>query len=145
MNRLIEQRHLSLVQALQLLEGVRSEATARSLRLAICVADPGGHVVASQRMDHAPLGAMALAVGKAYTAVLWGTRTGELMESTQPGGRDWGFNSTDPRVVVYAGGLPLVADGFLVGGIGASGGAADEGEACVTAAVVAAGLGISVA
>ena len=142
MDGLIEQRQLSLAQALELLEGVRTEAAARSLRLAMSVADPGGHVVASQRMDGAPLGAMALAVGKAYTAVLWGTRTGDLMESTQPGGPDWGFNSTDPRVVVYAGGLPLVADGFLVGGVGASGGSAEDDEACVTAAVRAAGFSV---
>ena len=140
MDGLTEHRHVSLALALELLAAVRTEAEVRALQLAICVTDAGGHVVASQRMDGAPLGAMALAVGKAYTAVLWGTRTGDLMESTQPGGADWGFNSTDPGVVVYAGGLPLLADGFLVGGIGASGGAAEEDEACVTAAVRRAGF-----
>jgi len=66
--------------------------------------------------------------------VLWGTRTGDFTESTQPGGPDWGWNTTDPRVVVYAGGIPLLVDGALVGGLGASGGAADEDEACVVAA-----------
>ena len=30
------------------------------------------------------------------------------MDTTQPGGEDWGFNATDPRVVVYAGGVPLL-------------------------------------
>ena len=117
--------------ALRLLEGVRAEAEARSLALAMCVVDAGGHVIAAQRMDGAALGAMRLAEGKAYTAVLWGTRTGDFTESTQPGGADWGWNTTDPRIVVYAGGIPLLADGQLVGGLGASGGAADEDEACV--------------
>jgi uncharacterized protein GlcG (DUF336 family) len=41
--------------------------------------------------------------------------------------------------VVCAGGLPLLVDGELVGGIGASGGTAAEDEDCVAAAV--AGLG----
>jgi uncharacterized protein GlcG (DUF336 family) len=82
---------------------VRSEAEARSLALAVCVVDPGGHVIASARMDGAALGAVRLAVGKAYTAVLWGMPTGAFMESTQPGGADWGFNATDDRIVVYAG------------------------------------------
>ena len=119
---------------MELLDGVRAEAEARSLALAMCVVDAGGHVIATQRMDGAALGAMRLAEGKAYTAVLWGTRTGDFTESTQPGGADWGWNTTDDRIVVYAGGIPLVADGQLVGGLGASGGAADEDEACVVAA-----------
>ena len=131
---LLEQRRPSLALALRLLEGVRAEAAARELALAMCVVDAGGHVIAAQRMDGAALGALRLAEGKAYTAVLWGTRTGDFTQSTQPGGPDWGWNTTDPRVVVYAGGIPLLVDGALVGGLGASGGLADEDEACVVAA-----------
>ena len=137
MEGLVDQRHPSLELALQLLARVREEAETRSLALAMCVVDAGGNTVATQRMDGAALGALRLAEGKAYTAVLWGARTGDFTESTQPGGADWGWNTTDPRVVVYAGGLPLYADGQLVGGIGASGGAADDDEACVAAAVAA--------
>lgn len=131
---LIDQKQPSLALASKLLEGVRTEAETRSLALAMCVVDAGGHVIATQRMDGAALGAMRLAEGKAYTAVLWGTRTGDFTESTQPGGADWGWNTTDDRIVVYAGGIPLLVDGQLVGGLGASGGAADEDEACVVAA-----------
>jgi uncharacterized protein GlcG (DUF336 family) len=138
---LIEQHQPSLELALQLLDRVRAEAEARGLALAACVVDGGGQVIAAQRMDGAALGAMRLAEGKAYTAVLWGTRTGDFTESTQPGGADWGWNTTDPRVVVYAGGIPLLADGALVGGLGASGGLADEDEACVLAAAQTLGFG----
>jgi uncharacterized protein GlcG (DUF336 family) len=134
MDGLVDRRHPSLELALRLLECVREEATARSLALATCVVDASGHVIAAHRMDGAALGAMRLAEGKAYTAVLWGTRTGDFTESTQPGGADWGWNTTDARIVVYAGGIPLVVDGALVGGLGASGGAAAEDEACVLAA-----------
>jgi uncharacterized protein GlcG (DUF336 family) len=137
---LIDRRQPSLGLALQLLEHVRLEAETRTLALAMCVVDAGGSVVASQRMDGAALGAMRLAVGKAYTAVLSGTRTREFTLSTQPGGPDWGWNTTDGRIVVYAGGVPLETDGELVGGVGASGGAAEEDEACVLAAVRALGF-----
>ena len=140
MDGLIEQRHPSLALALELLAAVRAEADARSLQLAMCVVDAGGHVIASQRMDGAALGAMRLAVGKAYTAVLWGARTGDFTESTQPGGADWGWNTTDERIVVYAGGVPLFSAGQLVGGVGASGGAAADDEACVVAGVRALGF-----
>jgi uncharacterized protein GlcG (DUF336 family) len=142
-DRLLQQSHPSLELALHLLEHVRAEADTRGLALAIAVVDPGGHVVATQRMDGAALGAMRLATGKAYTAVLWGTRSGDFMRSTQPGGDDWGFNATDTRIVVYAGGVPLVVDGRLVGALGASGGTADEDEACVTAAALALGFAVS--
>jgi uncharacterized protein GlcG (DUF336 family) len=138
---LIERRHISLELALALLSRVRDEAVSRALSLAVAVVDDGGHVVASQRMDGTALGAMQLAIGKAYTSVLWGTPTGDFMRSTQPGGDDWGWNVTDPRIVVYAGGLPLLVDGKLVGGVGASGGTAAEDAECVTAAVRSLGLG----
>ena len=140
MDGLIERRTLSLDLALALLAAVREEASSRGLALAIAVADDGGNVVASARMDGAALGATPLAVGKAYTAVLWGAPTGAFMASTQPGGDDWGWNATDPRIVVYAGGVPLHADGALVGGVGASGATAAEDEACVVAAVQSLGL-----
>jgi uncharacterized protein GlcG (DUF336 family) len=141
MDGLVDQRHPSLELALRLLERVCEEAAARSLALATCVVDGGGHVIAAQRMDGVALGAMRLAEGKAYTAVLWGTRTGDFTESTQPGGGDWGWNTTDARIVVYAGGIPLVVDGALVGGLGASGAAAEEDEACVLAGARSLGFG----
>src|SRR5579862_2081547 len=129
MDGLIESRAVSLELALGLLARVRDEAAALELSLAAAIVDPGGHVIASQRMDGAALGAMELAVGKAYTSVLWATPTAAFTQSTQPGGDDWGWNTTDPRIVVYAGGIPLV-----VGGLGASGGTAAQDAECVTAA-----------
>jgi uncharacterized protein GlcG (DUF336 family) len=142
MEGLVGRRHVSLDRALALLAAARTEAEAQGLALGVCVVDPGGHVVASQRMDGAALGALQLAVGKAYTAVLWGMRSGEFMESTQPGGPDWGFNATDERIVVYAGGLPLYVDGELVGGAGASGGTPEQDEACVRNAALSLGFAV---
>ena len=141
MEGLSTHRRLTLAIALDLLGRLHEEATSRQLALATAVVDDGGHVLASQRMDGAALGAMTLAVGKAHTSVLWGTRTGDFMQSTQPGGDDWGWNTTDSRIVVYAGGIPLYVDGELVGGVGASGGAAADDEACVLAAARALGFG----
>jgi len=136
---LVSRRQLSLELALALLARVREEAEARDLSLAAAVVDPGGDVLATQRMDGAALGAMQLAVGKAFTAVSWATPSGAFAKSTQPGGEDWGWNTTDARIVVYPGGIPLLVDGELVGAVGASGGTAAEDEECVVAA--AGGLG----
>jgi cob(I)alamin adenosyltransferase len=137
---LVSRRHLSLDLALSLLARVREEAEARGLLLAAAVVDSSGDVLASQRMDGTALGAMQLAIGKAFTAVSWATPSGEFSRSTQPGGDDWGWNTTDSRIVVYAGGIPLLVDGELVGAIGASGGAAAEDEESVVAAARALGF-----
>ena len=62
------------------------------------------------------------------------------MKSTQPGGDDWAWNTTDARIVVYAGGIPLHVGGVLVGGLGASGATAAEDEECVLAAAQSLGF-----
>src|SRR4051794_10532876 len=97
---LLARRQVSLDIALALLSRVRDEAAAGGLSLAAAVVDGGGHVVASQRMDGTAVGAMKLALGKAYTSILWETRTAAFMDSTQPGGDDWAWNTTDSRIVV---------------------------------------------
>ena len=135
-------RQIGLEPALRLLAEVRAEAARQGILVAAAVADRGGNPVASARMDGAALGAMTLAVDKAYTAVLWEVPTGEFMSSTQPGGADWGFNTTTGgRVVVYAGGLPMFEGGELLGGLGVSGGTGEQDEACARAALAATGLG----
>lgn len=134
-------RQIGIEPALRLLAEVRAEAARQGILVAAAVADRGGNPVASARMDGAALGAMALAVDKAYTAVLWEVPTGEFMSSTQPGGADWGFNTTTGgRVVVYAGGLPILQGGDLLGGLGVSGGTGEQDEACARAALAATGL-----
>ncbi len=139
---IVDRREIGLELALRVLEAVRQAAAAQALAVAAAVTDPGGHVIASVRMDGAALGAMKLAVDKAHTAVLWQTPTGEFMSSTQPGGDDWGFNTTsDGRIVVYAGGLPVFTDGQLCGAVGVSGGTGAQDEACAHEALAAVGLG----
>jgi uncharacterized protein GlcG (DUF336 family) len=140
---LVEQRRPSLDRALELLARIREEAERRGLALAASVVDPGGHVIASQRMEGAALGTLRLATGKAYTAVLWGLPSGYFMETTQPGGEDWGYNVAEPDAVVYAGGVPLYDGDQLVGAVGASGGTAAEDEQCVTAAALALGFAVA--
>jgi uncharacterized protein GlcG (DUF336 family) len=93
-------------------------------------------------MDGAPLGALPIAADKAYTSALWGMRTGEAAEASLPGNGDWGFATTlGGRMIVFAGGVPILIDGAQVGAFGISGGTSAEDEACALAALAAAGLG----
>jgi uncharacterized protein GlcG (DUF336 family) len=42
--------------------------------------------------------------------------------------------------VIFGGGLPIVADGVRIGGIGVSGGSAEQDEECARAGLKAIGL-----
>ena len=132
---------ITLALAEHLLAGVTAEARARGKAMGAAVVDRAGNHVAAVRMDGAQIVAVPLAVDKAYTAVACGMPTDAWTPTTQPGGADWGFNTTlGGRMVVFAGGVPVVVDGEVVGGLGVSGAAAAVDKACAQAGLSAAGL-----
>ncbi|GAA2007268.1 heme-binding protein [Nakamurella flavida] len=132
---------VSASTALQIVAGVRQEAERRGVRMGIAVTDSAGQLVAALRMDGAQLVAVRLATDKAYTASAFGHPTDAWSQSSAPGGSDWGLASAaDGRLIVFAGGIPLHADGELVGGVGVSGAAADVDAACARAGAAAVGL-----
>ena len=71
-----------------------------------------------QRLDGASPGSAAIATGKARTAAVF-RRATKAMEDSVNGGR-FAFVAA-PDVVPLEGGLPIVVDGDVVGGIGTSG------------------------
>jgi len=94
-----------------------------------------------QRMDRAEIAGPTLAVDKAYTAVAHRIATAELGPLSVPGGPLAGLAANGSgRYVVFAGGLPCWAgdpdvDGTVVGGVGVSGGTAEEDAACAEVAL----------
>lgn len=127
--------------ALALLTGVATAAASRGVRLAACVVDRGGNLVAARRADGAQIGATPLAIDKAYTAVAFGAPTSRWAESSVPGGTDWGMaGALGGRAVMIAGGVPLYAAGELIGGLGVSGAPSSIDDACARESVAALGL-----
>jgi uncharacterized protein GlcG (DUF336 family) len=115
---------------------------ARTLGIAINVAvtDGSGTLMAFLRMNGAFLHSIDIAIDKAYTAASFGFPTSkwggvigddELLRI--------GLNQR-PRLVLFGGGLPLVENGRRIGGIGVSGGSAEQDEACAAAGLAALGL-----
>ncbi|WP_436406935.1 GlcG/HbpS family heme-binding protein [Corynebacterium flavescens] len=93
----------------------------------IAVADAGGNLIAHARMDGAQLGSIEHSVDKAHTAAFFRSATGDLAEDSQPGGQFWGMAlSGGGRVLVFAGGVPLIVDGEVVGAVGISGGSQEQ-------------------
>ena len=106
----------------------------------IAVMDADMNLVAFERMDGAWVLSIDIALGKAYTSAGRGLPTRDIGEMAQPGQPLFGVNTTNGgRVVIFAGGLPLVRDGEVVGAVGVSGGSVDQDEEVAQAGVDAFG------
>ena len=111
-----------------------ASASAQGALVSAAVVDAGGHLVAFERMDGAEIAGPVLAPDKAYTAVAHRAPTHELAPLVAPGGPLVGMSSAaGGRFVCFAGGLPLWSQGRVVGGVGVSGGTADEDLAAAQA------------
>ncbi len=89
----------------------------------IAVVDEGANLIAHVRMDGAWLGSVDIAINKAFTARAFDLPTQDLAKNAQPGEPFFGIHATNhERVVIFAGGIPLKADGMVIGAIGVSGG-----------------------
>lgn len=104
--------------------------------VSVAVVDAGGHLVCFERMDGAEIAGPVLAVDKAYTAVAHRAGTHDLAPLVAPGGPLYGMNAGDRgRYVCFPGGLPLWSAGRVVGGLGVSGGTAEQDLGCARSAL----------
>lgn len=126
---------VDLALALGMCDAAVSEALAQDALISVAVVDAGGHLVAFQRMDGAEIAGPTLATDKAYTAVAHRIATHELTELTAPGGPLQGMHANGGgRYVTFAGGVPFWRDRRVVGGVGVSGGTAEQDLAAARAA-----------
>jgi uncharacterized protein GlcG (DUF336 family) len=106
--------------------------------LNIAVVDQGGHLVMHVRMNGARRASAQIAIDKAWTAAVCEIDTKEFAVTAAPGGPFYGLHTTHGgRIVIFGGGVPLVRDGIVVGGIGVSGGSADQDVAVAEAGAAA--------
>ena len=99
----------------------------------IAVVDEGCTLLALLRMDGSRVLSIESAQAKAMTAAATGQPTGTLSEATEV---KLGL-ATQGRMTNLKGGLPLIVDGQVVGGIGVGSGTGDQ-DAAVAAAAIAA-------
>jgi uncharacterized protein GlcG (DUF336 family) len=116
-------KQVTLASALAVIEAARKQAEKIGVPMNIAVVDAGANLVAFARMDGAWLGSIQIAQDKAFTARAFNMTTKELAKISQPGDPVFGIHvSHGGRVVIFPGGIPLKADGKVVGAIGVSGG-----------------------
>jgi uncharacterized protein GlcG (DUF336 family) len=118
---------VSLAAADRVIDAARRRADRVGVPMNVAVVDAGGNLVAFARMDGAWLGSIAIAKNKAYTARAFDMSTKALAELSRPGAPAFGLaDGTDRPVAIFPGGVPLLADGVVVGAVGVSGGKPDQ-------------------
>ena len=96
--------------------------------IAMCIVDATGNLEAYAKMDNLRIFSRRHAQRKAYTAAVMGMDTVTLAERLHGGGRNIA-DLGDPMLTFGQGGLVIIQDGVILGGIGVGGypsGQADE-------------------
>jgi uncharacterized protein GlcG (DUF336 family) len=117
-----------------------AEARRLGLRVNVAVADPAGTLTAFLRMPGAFVHSVQIAIDKARTAAGFGFPTSRWKAIVGDDALLAAGLNKQPGLAMFGGGLPLDEGGQRIGGIGVSGGSAEQDEACARAAIAALGL-----
>ena len=130
------ENNLSLEKARKIIRAGEKKAKEMNLSAVFAVVNSEGNLIIEERMDNAILVSVEVAYKKAYTAAALKLNTEDLTALVQPGAMFYGLQS-DPKYIVFGGGMLLKVDGKIVGAVGVSGGSAQEdmeiAKACVNA------------
>jgi glc operon protein GlcG len=98
-----------------------AEAAKMGVPMIVAITDTSGNVVYQERQDAAILGGTLVAPQKARSAVLYKRPTKAFEDAIAPGGVGIRFLRLEGAVPIE-GGLPIIVDNKIIGGIGMSGG-----------------------
>lgn len=127
-------KRLDQADAQVLLTGAREKAVEIGVPMCVAITDESGQLIAFERMDGGKVTSTTIAIDKAFTAAAARKATHEYGESSQPGKPAFGIHSAiGGRLMVVAGGLPVIVDGEVVGGIGLSSGTPAQDLQCAQA------------
>ena len=109
-----------------------AEAGRNNWTMAVAIVDPAGDLVYFEKMDDTQLGSVGVSQDKARSAARFKRPTKGFQDMLAAGGEGLRVLHLHGAVAVE-GGLPLVADGQIVGAIGLSGGTSPQDGQCAKA------------
>lgn len=115
-----------------------AEALKNNWAVTIAIVDEGGHLLWLQRMDGAAALSSHIGPAKAHTAAL-GRRESKVYEDVINGGRT-AFLTVPGVHALLEGGVPIVKDGNVIGGVGVSGVKSNEDAQIAKAGIAALAL-----
>jgi len=139
----VEKKTLTLQGAEQVIAAAKNEA--RKLQApggVIAVVDDGGNLMALERLDGTFSAGANISIGKAKTAVMFKKPTRVFEELINSSGKGRTVMTALENFTPLIGGIPIVVDNQIVGGVGVSGAAtADQDEQLAIAGSKALGTG----
>ena len=130
---------LTLEAAKAIAAAAQAEAKKNGWNMVICVVDDGGHLIYLERMDGTQLASVQVAQDKARTAVLF-KRPSKALEEAVAGGRTVVMKLAG--AIPIEGGIPIMVDSQLIGGIGVSGASsAQDGQVAAAGLAALDGIG----
>jgi len=118
-----------------------ARAAAMSVAVTVVVVDESGVVKSMTRMDGAPLVSVQTGINKAYAAAAIGMPPDDFYSAIQADGAAVASFATRPGLALIAGGLPVVVDGQVAGGVGVAGAMTGAEDRAIAEAAVAAVTG----
>lgn len=129
-------KRLSLEDAQLLIDGAKIKAREIGIPMCVAIVDEGGNLIAFERMDGGKITSAIIAQDKAFTAAGAKKATHEYNAACQPGNLVFGIHTAiGGRLCVVGGGLPVVDDGDVIGGIGLSSGTPQQDMECAQAGI----------
>jgi glc operon protein GlcG len=110
---------ITLEQAKKVMAAAEAEAKKNSWPVVIAILDSGGQLVMLQRLDNAQWGSIDIAKEKARSAVALRRPTKALQDLIAQGGANLRLLTLGYSVL--EGGIPILADGRIIGSVGVSG------------------------
>jgi glc operon protein GlcG len=111
---------ITLDQARKVYAAADAEARKNNWAMTIVILDSGCNPVLMQKADGSQIAAPQVAQEKAYSACAYKRSTKALQETLAKGGDGLRY-ITFPRMTAAEGGLPILAEGRIIGAIGVSG------------------------
>ena len=131
---------LTLAEAEAILAGAKAKVLELGVNMSISVVDPRGDLITMMRSDGASWRTPAISRAKAVAASCFGRASGELTENALAPVFRGLMAMEGGHMIPGQGALPVFRDGELVGGVGGSGGTAQEDEDCSRAGIEGAGF-----
>jgi len=125
-------KFITLEAAKKMVAAGEAEALKNGWNVAITIVDASGGLIMFQKLDETQPGSIAVSQGKARTSAMF-KRPTKAMEEMIAGGKT-AFLAVE-GIVPIQGGLPVIADGKVIGAIGVSGVTSAQDEQVAMAAL----------
>jgi len=129
-SELPSKKYLNLAAIKTMVAAAEAEAQRQNVQVTICVVDESGNLLFLEKADSAPLNTITWAQKKARHAAFYKSPSKDASDTIKKGSVE---ALAFPDFFPNQGGLPIIVDGQILGGISASGAKSEMDEAIAQA------------